>query len=286
MKKFVFILLTTVLILNIFADKLYDTRTGRYIDLDEARKIIKKFDVIYVGEIHDQKPYHDAQLNIIRLLSDENISVGMEYFNRRYNNVLKDYFQYNRFSNDEFLTRSNYYKTWGFDLSLYQDIFDELYKDNIPGFGINLDRSIVSKVARGGLETLSTEERIQLPYLHLNDFPAHKKYIKEVFTHMGMKMRFSPEMFNNFYTAQTIWEDTMAHSVWARMKENPKEKIVVLVGQGHLVYRFGIPERVKMRKKHAYCTIISVYKDELSKENMSVKYADYLYVLDAVKSEK
>ncbi|MGM0608651.1 MAG: ChaN family lipoprotein [Candidatus Muiribacteriota bacterium] len=278
MKKLILIFIFIFFNFHLYSITVFDNLNQKELSLEDLSFYLENSQVIYIGETHDNKTHHKAQLEIIKLLFDSDISVGMEYFNRRYNNVLTDFFVHDKFSFDDFLNKSGYFNTWGFDIDLYRDIFLFLNENNIPGFGINLDRNIVSSVSKRGLDSLNVNQRLQLPFLHINHFPEHREFIKNIFSDMGSKMGFSPEMFKNFYHAQVVWEDVMAHSVWAQLRQDFNQKVIVLVGKGHIQYKFGIPQRVYKRIKHAYCTMIPVAEEDVSANMKSVDYADFLLI--------
>jgi uncharacterized iron-regulated protein len=61
-----------------------------------------------------------------------------------------------------------------------------------------------------------------------------------------------PARFDRFFQAQVLWDETMADRIvqipHRPMTDRRSKTIVVLVGQGHLVYRYGIPDRVDRRR--------------------------------------
>ena len=63
----------------------------------------------------------------------------------------------------------------------------------------------------------------------------------------------------------------MAESVAQISRER---KTVVLVGNGHIIYKFGIPERVYRRTQSTYRTIYLVGVDRPAERS----YADYLWM--------
>ena len=53
-------------------------------------------------------------------------------------------------------------------------------------------------------------------------------------------------MQRSIYEAQDVWDSTMAHYVveYLNSSEGKDKTVVVLAGSGHMVYGYGIPERV------------------------------------------
>src|SRR4028118_1600443 len=53
--------------------------------------------------------------------------------------------------------------------------------------------------------------------------------------------------FERFFTAQVLWDETMADKIAQFLKANPNYQVVVLAGTGHIIYGYGIPSRVARR---------------------------------------
>jgi len=88
--------------------------------------------------------------------------------------------------------------------------------------------------------------------------------------------------FNYFYQAQTLWDEAMASRAAAWMKTNPDRKLVVLAGNGHLRYKYGIPQRLFRRSSQPYAVIVQ-------DEEIIPGVADYVLFttpIEGVKSPK
>lgn len=84
--------------------------------------------------------------------------------------------------------------------------------------------------------------------------------------------------FERFFQAQVLWDETMAEGIAKFIQSNPGYKVVVLVGQGHIVYNYGIPSRVARRLK-VPITQRSVLLSKNLEENSVTKLpiADYVF---------
>ena len=67
--------------------------------------------------------------------------------------------------------------------------------------------------------------------------------------------------FNLFYQVQILWDETMAESIYDFLNVNPDYQMVVLAGNGHLVYGYGIPKRAFRRNGFPYSTILNDEED-------------------------
>lgn len=231
--------------------------------------------IIYIGEQHDRYEHHLIQREIIKALKERGyeIAVGMEMFIHKNQKALDDYIAGN-IDEKEFLRRSQYFKTWGFDYVLYRDILRFAQENKIPVIGLNIPRDIVNKVARSGIESLTEEEKKELPSeMDMGD-EEYKKRLKEVFeSHKGSEER----DFERFYQSQIIWDEIMAQRIDEYLKENPSKRMIVLVGGGHLTYSSGIPKRAFRRNGLPY-TII------LNNDDVFPEIADYVLYPEPVKT--
>ncbi|MGE5173967.1 MAG: ChaN family lipoprotein [Betaproteobacteria bacterium] len=236
--------------------------------------------IVYVGESHDRFAHHAVELQVIKGLSKKNpkIAIGMEMFQRPFQRVLDDYIS-GTIEEREFLKKSEYFSRWSFDYNLYKPILDFARAEKIPVVALNLQREIVDKVSRGGIDALTDDERKNIP--SQTDFSNidYRDRLKRVFAeHQGSGER----NFDFFYQAQILWDETMAFSIDEYLKKNPDRQMIVIAGGGHLAYGSGIPKRAFRRNGYTYSTI-------LNDAAVDQDIADYLVfpqTLDGVMSPK
>ena len=117
---------------------------------------------------------------------------------------------------------------------------------------INAPRKIVSKVARVGLDGLTPEERAQLAsHIDLTD-EKHRAYMEKIYrihTHDNLKQ------FDYFYQAQCVWEETMAENIAGHLRSEGG-RMAVFCGNGHIMNRYGIPDRTRNRTPASVATIL------------------------------
>ena len=129
--------------------------------------------------------------------------------------------------------------------------------------------SIPPKIRVGGTEYLTEYEKGYLPGEVDTRIAAHRRYVEEVFK----QHPFKNVRFEDFYLAQCVWEDAMAEAAATHLGDG---MMVVLAGNGHIQYKYGIPERVFKRNGLPYRTIYPVAADEA----IDLSVADYLWVVD------
>lgn len=93
-------------------------------------------------------------------------------------------------------------------------------------------------------------------------------YIEKIFEY---HKKLGREDFQSFYEAQAVWEDTMAESVANFSCKGP---MVVLAGNSHIIYKFGIPDRAYHLKPMPFKTIYLASVGTTAE----LDYADYIWV--------
>jgi aminopeptidase N len=66
----------------------------------------------------------------------------------------------------------------------------------------------------------------------------------------------APRTFEFFFQAQILWDETMAETIASFLRERPDYHLVVLAGNGHLVFGSGIPKRAHRRLAKDYAIVL------------------------------
>jgi uncharacterized iron-regulated protein len=204
-------------------------------------------DIVYLGETHDSREDHKAQLEIIQRLHarDPRIAIAFEMFQRPFQDYLDEYIT-GSIDEERLFEKTEYDDRWGFDREFYAPILRFAREKKLPLIALNTPTEITRKVARGGLESLSPSEMTYIPPKAeiRTDNEVYRQKIRAVYErHTGGNSR----GFENFFLAQVLWDETMAEAIADFYRQNPKVQIIVLAGEGHIVYGYGIPDRVKRR---------------------------------------
>lgn len=244
-------------------------RTGAPVSWKELQADLEAVRIVYIGENHTSAAHHEVQLRVIRALHDQDgrLSVGMEMFDRSYQAVLNDW-SAGASDEDSFLRRAHWYANWRFDFGLYRDILHYVKANRIRLVALNLPFSIPPKIRAGGLDYLSAYEKGFLP-AHVDTAVAgHREFSQEIFRLHDFK---TSVRFEDFYLAQCVWEDVMAESV---VNALGADRMVVLAGNGHIRFKYGIPERAFKRNGVPYRTIYQA----AAGEELDPAIADYIVV--------
>ena len=225
--------------------------------------------VVYVGERHPSTAHHRAQLRVIEALHarDRELAVGMEMFDRSYQPVL-DRWSAGELDEARFLRRTHWYANWKFDYALYRPILDYVKANRLRLVALNLPFNIPPKIRVGGIDYLSDYEKGFLPARVDTSNAAHRAYVQQVFRQHDFRSD-----FEDFYLAQCVWEDVMAESVARALGSG---RMVVLAGNGHLQFKYGIPDRAFERTGAPFRTVFLASRGEAPAAGI----ADYIWTVD------
>ena len=205
-------------------------------------------DVVYLGESHDSAADHAAQLEIIQQLYAENpnLAIGMEMFQRPFQPVIDRYLA-GDISEAELVTQTEYEERWGFPWEFYAPILRFAQENQIPVLALNAPKEITRQVAREGLESLEGDDFRYIPPLEAIDTVSNENYREFVASAFGAHGNHGSFNFENFFAAQVLWDETMAETLAEFKQSYPDRQIIVLAGTGHVIYGYGIPDRVERR---------------------------------------
>jgi uncharacterized iron-regulated protein len=203
--------------------------------------------VVFVGETHDHYADHLAQLEIIRALHARcpDLVLGVEYFQTPFQQALDSYVA-GQSSERELLRETEYFERWRFDYRLYRPIMQYARSQGIPVIALNIPTEISQKVARSGIDSLSDSEKTHVPKEIDRSDGAYRKRLRAIFdAHRESAM--APGSFDHFVEAQLLWDEAMAETAAIYLQRHPRRPMVILAGNGHLMYGSGIPKRLLRR---------------------------------------
>ncbi|BBO75030.1 hypothetical protein DSCW_24470 [Desulfosarcina widdelii] len=245
------------------------TATGATISRRQLIDELAGFRVVYVGESHTNVSHHTIQLEVIRELRKKtpDLSIGMEMFDTTYQPVL-DRWTAGELDEDEFLRQTHWYANWRFPFDLYRDILQYAKENQIRVIALNLPFHIPAKIRVGGIASLGEQDAKYLPASIDTTNTEHRTYLEKIYKLHAFRGR---DNFEFFYEAQCAWEDAMAAKVDEYLGAG---KIVVLAGNGHIIRKFGIPDRAFARTRAPFATI---YLAAVGSE-AEPSWADYIWV--------
>ena len=206
---------------------------------------LSEYRVILIGEHHDRYDHHLTQLEVICRLhkQDPRLAIGIEFVQQPFQAALDHYVQ-RSLDEKAFLRDSEYFRRWGFDFRLYAPILRFAAEHAIPVIALNVPGEVTSKVASGGLDALTDAERELLGSLQPVADEHYRERLKEVFKAHTSR---SSNDFENFLSAQLLWDEGMAARAARYLTSNGDIRLVVIAGNGHVAYRNALAERIEAR---------------------------------------
>jgi uncharacterized iron-regulated protein len=210
--------------------------------------------VVYVGEQHDSREDHRAELAIAEGLfaRDPSLAIGLEMFERGAQPALDAYVS-GTIDEATLLARTDYEHTWGFDYGLLRPIMAWARAHRVRVIGLNAPRALTRAIARGGVAALSPGDRASLPDELVLDHPAHRAMVMAALAeHPGL----APEQRERFYEAQVAWDEAMGASVAEALDAGVARRMVVFAGAMHVRGGLGIPRTAARRGADPYRIVL------------------------------
>ncbi len=237
---------------------------GDIIDLHQAEGLdfpslidrVAAGDLVFVGEVHTNAEHHLIQVQILQALMAccGPVDVAMEFFRAPQQDVL-DRYTAGEMTEPEFLDAVGWRKNWGFPYHFYRPLLLLARENGSRVLALNVPVALVRKVARVGLEGLTPDERAQLPRQIDLTNEAHRDYVRKAYLMHG---RAGIPDFQFFYEAQCVYDEVMARNLARHFEKAGRNhnQVVAFAGNGHLEYRFGIPNRVLRRAPVSAVTVL------------------------------
>lgn len=213
--------------------------------------VVWRSDVVYVGETHDQPLDHLAQLEALKAMKiarGSRIAVGFEMLDQTRQPVLDDYVS-GKIGEAEFLAKTDWRREWGFDFALYRPLFDFIRQNGLKALALNVPRAVVEKIARSGLDALTPDEKKYLPAdLKITKDRKYNEYLESSYGgHDGPMAKVIT--FGNYKASMAAWNEGMGARIADFLAGNPGYEVLVVAGNGHLMYNAGLQASVRARVK-------------------------------------
>jgi uncharacterized iron-regulated protein len=259
-------------------------RSGHQLDEAAFWQQLEAARAVCVGEEHQNPHHHWVQLDVVQHLAPrwKTFALAMEMVQRPFQAVLDD-FAAHRIDEAAMLSRVGWTDRWGYDFNFYRPTIEAAVAAHGALLALNASRELTKKVAHHGLESLTPDEKAQVPELDLHD-AAHRAWFDALMEDMGGSEAHShkPEhgepqpapqhmegsgsdadempSADRIYTVQVIWDETMADTAASWLKAHPDGHLIILAGGGHC-HDSAIVNRIKRRGISEVVSIRSVVDD-------------------------
>lgn len=220
---------------------LYSGPSQQAVTLEEALGSVLPGSVVIMGESHGSGLHQSQQMAVLRKLREQGlkVSVGMEFFSYVHQDLV-DFYREGGLAESDFLQLIE----WGsIDYAFYRDqVLFPVLSLGEQTLALNAPRALTSRVGKSGLESLKAEERALLPPHFTMGRGAYRQRFEETLPHV-----LPPEALERYFTAQSIWDDTMAWRAQEFLVNHPDQVLVIIVGEFHVQYGGGLPDRLRAR---------------------------------------
>ncbi len=239
---------------------IYNSNNGKKLSIEELAKQTKDYDVLFWGELHDDRLIHKLEKEILPYLlkTHKKLAISMEMFERDTQDVLNKYLK-GEISEKEFIKQS---RAWPNYLTDYKPIIEFAKKHNIDVIAANVPRryaAMINKRGTGALEKISPKEKGWVAKkLKVLEGKYKKVFIQTMIENMGGgNSPMMAKMFDNIYAAQCLKDDTMAESIYEYLKKHPGVFIIHYNGDFHSNSHLGTAEKLHLLDKNLKIAVLS-----------------------------
>jgi uncharacterized iron-regulated protein len=251
------------------------THQGKLLSLEEATEVLVDYNVIFIGEIHELRVAHDAELAVLTGLSKEDptLVLALEMFERDVQYILDAYLK-GQISEDTFLERSRPWPNYQED---YRPLIELAKKKGIPVIAANVPRRAAAAVAMTNKISPKVlgPDRIYLSGTLYLDSKEYQKRFASTMKEMPHGTPMKGKKMDGLYKAQVLKDAVMATSIEPYLDR----RILFCCGHFHSDYHLGIP--YQLRKNHrdlkiAVITMAAAVEDLPMKDRSRI--GDFIWI--------
>ena len=253
----------------------YLMKKGFLYDMEDSFDILMDYHVIFIGEEHESRLSHNAELTILKGLAerDSNLVLALEMFERDVQESLDAYLK-GKISEKKFLKQS---RPWPNYLEDYRPLILFAKSKGMAVIAANIPRRAAAAVSMANelSPEVMGEDRIYLPK---TVYLKSKEYYKRFASSMEGMPHFTPMKdikVDGLYKAQVLKDAVMAASVEPFLNR----RILFCCGHFHCDYHLGIPHQLKKNHPKLKIAVIAMAPsvENLLMEDRS-RVADFIWV--------
>ena len=227
----------------------FDTGARAPVSREQLLDAMSEAQVVYLGEKHDNPHHHAWQQHVVESLVERGRrpAIALEVFSVEQTPVLMGYVQAPAGARglEDAVRRGLGWAGTERDESweAYGPLVSLARAHGLAIAGIDLPKSLRLRVARVGVEGLSTVERALLSPSGFRD-DAYARLVAQWLrdAHCGGG---SDAYIGRLYESWVARNDTMALTIHRIVQDIDPEPVVVVLGAGHVRHDMGVPERLQ-----------------------------------------
>lgn len=280
-------------------EAVWDTKAHIWITPADVAARAKPGDIVVFGEQHAtvgnaSEPgtyiHHRNQTGFLKVLvassisggTNYSVSIGMEFLNYA-DQASVDLYRDGKMNDTAFVKAVN----WGGNpFEFYREQI--LFKGGGRTLALNIPGAIPAHVAKAGPQDLSPAERALLPPVWERGNAAYFARFRD-----AMGAHVTPEKLENYFWAQSLWDDTMAWKALEHRAALPNNVLVIIVGEFHVQFGGGLPYELTHLGHSPVTTMVQVETPGWDPASLSAavlpdpvygEQADYIWVHSGAKA--
>lgn len=225
-----------------------DAYKGEPVTETELFSDLETVDVVYLGERHTLDRHHAIQHAVLQRLiaCGRPVILGLEQF-EAFQQPILDRYNRREITFEALVKETDWPSSWS-NYEDYRPLVETVHDAGGIIVGLNARQTIVRKVARGGLASLSADERGELPADIDTGNTQYRQYLSHLMKIM-VHVSSDSDMLDRMFTAQVCRDEMMAESLARAIDDAAAADpvAVVICGSGHVSHRCGIPDRLQSR---------------------------------------
>jgi uncharacterized iron-regulated protein len=258
---------------------------GNKVNLNAIISSLGQYDVVFLGELHDDAVGHAIQAEIFRTAVDQfaekrRVTLSLEMFERDVQPMLNEYLA-GQITENHFMLSS---RPWGNYKTDYRPLVELAKEKKLDVVAANAPRRYINMVSRGGRDTLnglSAEAKTWLPPLPFAE--ASETYSKKFRALMSNSGEASMGI-DNILNSQSLWDASMAYWISESLKKKKGSLVIHLNGGFHTESRLGTVEHLLKYRPDAKALVVTMrYEKDFSTFDI-VKHTgigDFVILTDA-----
>jgi uncharacterized iron-regulated protein len=251
--------------------------SGYILELDGFFNEIAEYDIIFIGEVHDFRECQEAELTILKALSEResDLVLALEMFERDVQDALDDYLG-GVIPEETFLELS---RPWPNYQECYRPLIEFAKARQLPVIAANVPRRAAAAVAEANevsAHVLGGDGRFVPDVIHY-DSAEYRERFTEMVTGMASSAPMKSKNVDGLYKAQVLKDAVMAGSLEPFLGR----RVLFCCGRFHCDYHLGIPYQLHMNHpewKIAVLTFATLLEELPISERSRV--GDYIWIVE------
>ena len=234
---------------------LLSSATGAALTLDAAADLLAEYDVVFLGEEHDNDVGHEVQLALTQALVARRgeVILSLEQLERHQQAALDAYLAGE--ADEDALRASG--RLWPNYDEHYRPAVESMRAQGMRVLAANVPRALASRVVREGVRPVLVAEHAPR---HVVTFPgAYRTRFEAV---MGGHGGLPDQRIDNVFAAQCIKDAAMAESIADALEEQPGTLVVHWCGRFHSDAHLGTVERLALLRPDLKLGVVTMNSDD------------------------